>query len=348
MDFEKYAQLAATHAAEVDRGAFPTATLKALADDGMLGLVSAQGGRRQGPRPRRGGALLVERLARECGSTAMVVCMHYAATAVIEAARPDRDRARRSRPASTCRRSRSREVGSRSQFWASLEHRARPTATTCGSPARRAWSRRAHHADSYVWSSKPVAGSELTTLWLVPRDDRRAAHRRGAVRRPRPARQRLDARHRRGRARAGVRAARRRRRRLRHHDGHRAAVVQRADRDRVGGPDGGRGASARRRTSAARSSSTRARRSPICRRCARTSRACGSRPIRRRRSTPTRSPRSAASRADAMLRVLESKAAAGEAADRGHRSRDARVRRRRVPQGRRRRAASSATRAPRW
>ena len=27
----------------------------------------------------------------------------------------------------------------------------------------------AHHADSYVWSSKPVAGSELSTLWLVPR-----------------------------------------------------------------------------------------------------------------------------------------------------------------------------------
>ena len=27
----------------------------------------------------------------------------------------------------------------------------------------------ARHADTYVWSSKPTAGSELSTLWLVPR-----------------------------------------------------------------------------------------------------------------------------------------------------------------------------------
>src|SRR5204862_7280338 len=26
-----------------------------------------------------------------------------------------------------------------------------------------------HHADSYVWSSRPLAGSEASTLWLVPR-----------------------------------------------------------------------------------------------------------------------------------------------------------------------------------
>ena len=80
------------------------------------------------------------------------------------------------------------------------------------------------------------------------------------------------------------------------------------------GPHGGRG---RAHGEARRRHEVRARghrRSPTCRRCARSSRACASRPIRRRRSTPIRSPRSATGRADAMLRVLESKAAAGEAA----------------------------------
>src|SRR3954464_2090018 len=70
---EPIAAIAATHAAEVDRGAFPTKTLDALRSAGLLGFVTlpdAQG--------------IVERLAREGASTAMVVCMHYCAAAVIQ------------------------------------------------------------------------------------------------------------------------------------------------------------------------------------------------------------------------------------------------------------------------
>jgi len=166
MDFDKYAELAATHAADVDRGAFPTATLKALADDGVLGLVSAKevGGKGAGLAEA---SALVERLARECGSTAMVVCMHFSATAVIEAHGPlaTRKAIAAGKHLSTLAFS---EAGSRSQFWVSLG-----TAQADGDHVRltgkKSFVTSAHHADSYVWSSKPVAGSELTTLWLVPR-----------------------------------------------------------------------------------------------------------------------------------------------------------------------------------
>ena len=81
-------EVIAPSAAEIDRtGAFPRAALDALGKAGLLGLVSAAevGGMGQG---HRAAALVVERIARECASTAMVVCMHYAAAAVIEAHGP--------------------------------------------------------------------------------------------------------------------------------------------------------------------------------------------------------------------------------------------------------------------
>jgi alkylation response protein AidB-like acyl-CoA dehydrogenase len=166
MDFEKYAQLAATHAAEVDRGAFPTVTLKALAEDGLLGLVSSKevGGKGAGLAEA---AELVERLARECGSTAMVVCMHFCATAVIEAHGPTeiRKAIAAGKHLTTLAFS---EVGSRSQFWKSLGT-AQATGDSVRLTGKKSFITSAHHADSFVWSSKPVAGSELSTLWLVPR-----------------------------------------------------------------------------------------------------------------------------------------------------------------------------------
>lgn len=84
---ETLAATAAQHAAAVDRGEFPSATLRALGDAGLLGLISATevGGKGLG---MAAAVTVVERLARECGSTAMVVCMHYCATAVIEALGP--------------------------------------------------------------------------------------------------------------------------------------------------------------------------------------------------------------------------------------------------------------------
>src|SRR5215475_3406891 len=75
-------------AAEIDQsGAFPRAAMDALSKGELLGLVSAQevGGKGQG---LRAAALVIERVAQECASTAMVLCMHYAGTAVIEAHGP--------------------------------------------------------------------------------------------------------------------------------------------------------------------------------------------------------------------------------------------------------------------
>ncbi|MDX2089323.1 MAG: acyl-CoA dehydrogenase family protein [Kofleriaceae bacterium] len=163
---EAAAAIAATHAADVDRGTFPTATLAAMRTSGLLGLVSATevGGKGLG---LAAAAAVVERLARECGSTAMVVCMHYCGTAVLEAHGPRavREAIAKGEHLTTLAFS---ELGSRSQFWAPVS-----TATAEGADvrltARKSWVTSARHADSYVWSSKPVAGSEASTLWLVPR-----------------------------------------------------------------------------------------------------------------------------------------------------------------------------------
>jgi alkylation response protein AidB-like acyl-CoA dehydrogenase len=71
---ETLAATAATYAAAVDGGAFPTQTLKALGEAGLLGLVSSPdvGGKGLG---LPAATFVVERLARECTSTAMVVCI---------------------------------------------------------------------------------------------------------------------------------------------------------------------------------------------------------------------------------------------------------------------------------
>ena len=75
----------APFAAELDRtAAFPTAAIRALGDAGLLGLLipEANGGMGLGPDTA---ALVVERIAQVCGSTAMVVCMHSAGSAVLAA-----------------------------------------------------------------------------------------------------------------------------------------------------------------------------------------------------------------------------------------------------------------------
>jgi alkylation response protein AidB-like acyl-CoA dehydrogenase len=163
---ESVAVVAANHAAEVDRGTFPTHTLTALREAGLLGLVSSTdvGGKGQGLAEA---ARVVERLARECASTAMVTCMHYCAAAVLEQHGPVdvRKAIAAGKHLTTLAFS---ELGSRSQFWAPVS-----TATPDGSDvlltAKKSFITSSHNADSYVWSSKPAAGSELSTLWLVPR-----------------------------------------------------------------------------------------------------------------------------------------------------------------------------------
>ena len=78
----------APSAEETDRtGTFPTTGLQALGNAGLLGLLSAKdvGGSGHGV---RAAADVVERLGAACGSTAMVVMMHYAAVPTIEALGP--------------------------------------------------------------------------------------------------------------------------------------------------------------------------------------------------------------------------------------------------------------------
>src|SRR5688572_24007053 len=70
-------EIVAPDAAAVDRdGAFPERGVKALSAAGLMGAVSAPevGGLGLG---FRGAATIVGRLAQECGSTAMVACMHF-------------------------------------------------------------------------------------------------------------------------------------------------------------------------------------------------------------------------------------------------------------------------------
>ncbi|HLL22180.1 MAG TPA: acyl-CoA dehydrogenase family protein [Kofleriaceae bacterium] len=164
---ENVAAVAATHAAETDRGNFPTATLAALRESGLFGLVSSAdvGGKGLG---LAAAVDVIERLARECGSSAMILCMHYCATQVLEALGPVETRRQiaAGKHLTTLAFS---EVGSRSHFWAPVG-----TASADGAnvslTARKSWVTSARHADSYVWSSKPLAGGEPSTLWLVPRD----------------------------------------------------------------------------------------------------------------------------------------------------------------------------------
>jgi len=165
-DLETVASTAATHAIDVDRGTFPKVTLAAMAQTGLLGLISATavGGKGAGLAEA---ARVVERLARECGSTAMVVCMHYTATLLIEQHGPEdvRRAIAAGKHLTTLAFS---EPGSRSQFWASL-NTARADGDGVVVTGKKSFVTSAHFADSYVWSTKPVASSELSTLWLVPR-----------------------------------------------------------------------------------------------------------------------------------------------------------------------------------
>ena len=158
----------APNAAETDRtGAFPRANVDALAEGGILGLCSATevGGGGQGP---RAAAEVVEGLATACASTAMIVMMHFSATAAIEAFGPEpvRREIAAGRHLSTLAFS---EAGSRSHFWA-----PQSSATADGDAVRldatKSWVTSAGEADSYVWSSRPVEGDGPMTLWLVPAD----------------------------------------------------------------------------------------------------------------------------------------------------------------------------------
>ena len=153
-------------AEEVDRdGVFPRGALDAFGRAGLLGLVSSRdvGGLGES---HRAATLVVERVASACASTAMVLCMHYAATAVIEAHGPPavREAIARGEHVTTLAFS---EKGSRSHFWAPVSTAA-PVGGGIRLDAQKSWVTSAGQADSYVWSSQPLTAEGQSTVWLVP------------------------------------------------------------------------------------------------------------------------------------------------------------------------------------
>ena len=159
-------KVVAPGAAEVDgAGIFPRRQIEALADAGLLGLtVPAE--LSGGGEGLRAASYVARELGAVCGSTAMVVTMHYAATAALVAGEVTETLREigAGRHLSTLAFS---EFGSRSHFWAPLG-----TAAASGAgiqlDARKSWVTSAGEADSYVWSSQPVAADAPMTLWLVP------------------------------------------------------------------------------------------------------------------------------------------------------------------------------------
>lgn len=160
--------VAREHAPRVDsEGTFPQETVDAARAAGLLGLTApaALGGAGLGLREA---ARVIEEVARECGSSAMVLTMHYAGAAVVLA--HGTDEARRAiaegKHLSTLAFS---ESGSRSHFWAPLST-ARADGDEVVLDAKKSWVTSARGADGYVWSSQPTGGEGMSTLWLVPRD----------------------------------------------------------------------------------------------------------------------------------------------------------------------------------
>jgi alkylation response protein AidB-like acyl-CoA dehydrogenase len=109
---------------------------------------------------------IVERVARECGSTAMVLTMHYCGTSAIEAHGTDAEREAIARGEHLATLAFS-ETGSRSHFWAP-GGKAEPSGGAIALTAKKSWVTSAKHADVYVWSSRALGGGDGCTLWQVP------------------------------------------------------------------------------------------------------------------------------------------------------------------------------------
>ena len=162
-------EVVAPGAAEVDRsGAFPRRQVAALGEAGLLRLTipAESGGGEEGP---RAAVHVTRELGAVCGSTAMVVTMHYAAVAALAAGGMKEALAQLAGGSQLATLAFS-EAGSRSHFWAPL---GTATAGDDGSvrlDAAKSWVTSANEAAVYVWSSRPLAAGGPMTLWVVPRE----------------------------------------------------------------------------------------------------------------------------------------------------------------------------------
>jgi isovaleryl-CoA dehydrogenase len=174
-------EVVAPGAASVDAdGSFPRAQLDALGAAGILALTvpGEYGG---GGAGLREAAVVVRELGSVCGSTAMVVAMHYSAVAGLVAA-GDKDTLVAIAGGTHLSTLAFSEAGSRSHFWAPMSTAVLlPGGATARLDASKSWVTSAGYADSYVWSSRPLTGGAdgadgsadeagPMTLWLVPAD----------------------------------------------------------------------------------------------------------------------------------------------------------------------------------
>lgn len=156
-------------------GRFSTEAVESLGESGLLGLLLPVnvGGAGLGPRTF---ATVTATLAEADASVAMVYVMHVLGTATISAARPSAARALTpilqeigaGRHLSTLAFS---EAGSRSHFWAPIS-RAHRNVDGVRVSAKKSWVTSAGHAQSYVVSALAPEGSGLTdsTLYLLGAD----------------------------------------------------------------------------------------------------------------------------------------------------------------------------------
>ena len=164
-------EVVAPRATEVDvSGEFPREQVRALGAAGLLALTvpADLGG---GGAGLREAAEVIRELGSVCGSTAMVVTMHYAAVGALTAA-GDKETLTAIAAGDHLSTLAFSEQGSRSHFWAPLSSAALlDDGQTVRLEASKSWVTSAGEADSYVWSSQPLsgaAGAGPMTLWRVP------------------------------------------------------------------------------------------------------------------------------------------------------------------------------------
>jgi isovaleryl-CoA dehydrogenase len=173
-------EVVAPDAAAVDvSGSFPRAAVDALGAAGLLALtVPAEYG--GGGAGLREAAEVVRELGSVCGSTAMIVTMHYSGVAALVAG-SDKDTLTEIAGGRHLTSLAFSETGSRSHFWVPMSTAAaEPDGSTVRLDASKSWVTSAGHAESYVWSSRPLSRGGLgdggdagaaagpMTLWLVP------------------------------------------------------------------------------------------------------------------------------------------------------------------------------------
>lgn len=171
-------RVVAPFAAQNDKaGRFSTEAVDSLGESGLLGLLLPMDVGGSGLSPRTFAAVTAT-LAEADASVAMIYLMHILGTATISAARPSAARALApilqeigaGRHLSTLAFS---EAGSRSHFWAPVS-RAHRNGDSVRISAKKSWVTSAGHAHSYVVSSLAPEGKGPTdsTLYLLPAQTR--------------------------------------------------------------------------------------------------------------------------------------------------------------------------------